>query len=797
MTTIRRLLPARVLHKLEVTRDLARENRELLDALAHRLGDVDRVWNPIADRLIPRPLTLPDEYERWCQATLDNQDRAAIRSFCADLVHQPVISIVMAIHKPKLSVLAEAIDSVRQQAYENWQLCLVDDASEDTELTHVLARWALKDSRIDLSVRAKRGNAVSAYNDGIALAYGEYVTFLDHDDLLPSDALAWIVAWINRQPSSRLLYTDDDQLSATGERVNPYFKPDWDPELLLGQNYINHLLVIERATLTRLEGFREGTDGVQDWDLALRASEILANDAITHVPTIGYHWRNPPGAKSPLSTTPETLEAATAVVSDAMQRRGIKGTIEPLNALMRRVHRTPIDYPSVAILVIDDPESTAQRLKPQTPDAETLDGLTSTLDSIIATNYSNRQILVLTQPHDPKTRSRINEVVEDANQAMSQRVAPRAAPSGDGPNGGEARHRIELIECKPDATTAATVNAIIASIDADYICLISNACRVINADWLHEMVGIAAGSDVGVVGGLVTYPNGRIHNAGVAIGVNNEIGYRYHLEPGLSTGHRDRLLINQRVAGVTGGALVVNRQRYLEVGGLDPYYDSHLGDIDLCLRLASVGYHCYFTPMAQFLRHRDPQPAEHDAAEHDNHEARIEGDEHRRFSNRWLLDHGVDPYYHPQLCTATANFFPERSTPFGPPWSHPIRWHDLPLASPERYFSIRWRRLEPAASIDVDLPLEGATKLRLWLDLEPDADFHLDLIDPDDNSVVATFTKVDASSQLIIANIQSPGSGSGQRPYRIINRHSVSVAIAIVAIDEHTEVVRIGLGRPL
>jgi hypothetical protein len=331
MSTIRRLVPTNVLHKLRAAREIATANRELLDIVATRLPAADRVWTPLTDRLIPRPLTDPGDYEHWSREFLDGQDLDSIREFCATLALQPVISIVVAVHRPKLSVLEEAIDSVKGQAYPNWQLCLVDDSSHETKLTHLLASEALSDPRIDLHSRPRRGNVVAAQNDAIALAYGEYVTFLDHDDILPPDALAWVVAYLNRYMAARLLYTDEDQLNVQGERVNPYFKPDWDPELLLGQNYVNHLLVIERATLKLLGGLREGTDGVQDWDLALRASELLSSDEIVHVPTIGYHWRSPARSKRPLSAIPATLEAATQVVSDAMERRGgfgAMGTVE-------------------------------------------------------------------------------------------------------------------------------------------------------------------------------------------------------------------------------------------------------------------------------------------------------------------------------------------------------------------------------------------------------------------------------------------------------------------------------------
>ena len=790
MSTIRRLVPANILHKLKVVREAVRENRELLDVVATRLPAADRVWTPLADRLIPRPLPEPDDYERWCQAFLDGQDLDSIRAFCATLAVQPIISIVVAVHRPKLSVLAEAIDSVKAQAYPNWQLCLVDDSSRDTELTHLLACEALSDPRIDLQVRPKRGNVVATQNDAIALAYGEYVTFLDHDDLLPPDALAWVVAYLNRYTSARLLYTDDDQLNAQGERVNPYFKPDWDPELLLGQNYLNHLLVIERATLKLLGGLREGTDGVQDWDLALRASELLSGNEIVHVPAIGYHWRNPPESKRPLSTIPATLEAATQVVSDAMGRRGIIGTIEPLNALMRGIHRTPTAYPPVLTVILPCDESlqidAGKRQKPR----HTIDELASTISGILSASYPNQHIVILVRDDDPAHKALVATAIDE----ISNHPWPDAASPGN---------QVELVEYHSDTTIGLVLNSLVEHCNADYVCVFSGASRPMNATWLHEMVGLASSGDVGAVGGLVTYPSAGIHNAGVAIGIGGEFAFRYHRDPSLSTGHRDRLLVNQSVGGVTGAALVVNRERYLEVGGFDSYISRELADIDLCLRLAAIGYRCCFTPTARFVRHLDPveEPQrnhletnrDRGADRNDATSARsIQGEEHRRFSDRWGSLIGRDPYYNPNLSTEAATFFPGVPAPFAPPWSHPVYWRELPMANPERFYTTRWRRLEPESALAIHLSLEGVAQLRLWIDCEEQSSCRIDLVDAHDE-VVTSFFLHNASS--LPATAQLRLSQHGDQAYKLINRGAQATSIMMVRLDEHNEIPRIGLGR--
>ncbi|MGC9156440.1 MAG: glycosyltransferase, partial [Ferrimicrobium sp.] len=463
MSKQRRFLPPRVVNKLATARQIGQANRELLDVIAKKVPASERVWTPVADRLFPLPTNPPDAFEHWCRRFIDHRNDDLIRTFCANLPKQPIISIVLAVHTTTPEYLSEAIASVRSQIYEHWQLCLVDDASHDDELTRILVDGALGDPRVDLKVRPKRGNVVTALNEGITMAYGSFVTFLDHDDLLPPDALAWVVAAINLHPTSRLLYTDDAYLHADGERVNPYFKPEYDPTLLLGQNYMNHLITFERSTLNDLEGFRKGTDGVQDWDLTLRATERLSPDEVTHIPAIGYLWRNPPASDHPLSANPRTLENASTVVRQAMRRQGIVGTIEPVNSMMRLLHHPPIDLPRVHLIVLADQDT---------------QGLTLAIESLAHTSYPNLHLTVLATPDHPD--------IADVPTTIDLRVA--------------------------EHSFADALNALVAETPNPLLCLFSAASRVRNANWLHELVGLAISDNVGAVGGLVLLPDGTIHN---------------------------------------------------------------------------------------------------------------------------------------------------------------------------------------------------------------------------------------------------------------------------------------------
>jgi GT2 family glycosyltransferase len=737
----RRLLPPGVVTKLATARQIGQANRELLDVIAKKVPASERIWPPVADRLFPPLTTPPDAFEHWCRRFIDDRDVRRIRSFCANLPRQPIISIVLAVHATAPESLSEAIASVQGQIYERWQLCLVDDASHDDDLTRILVDAALGDARIDLKVRPQRGNVVTALNEGVTMAYGSFVTFLDHDDLLPPDALAWLVAAINQNPTSRLLYTDDAYLDIDGERVNPYFKPGYDPILLLGQNYMNHLIAFERSTLEELKGFRKGTDGVQDWDLTLRATERLKPDEVTHVPTIGYLWRNPPASSRPLSSNPRTLENASTVVRQAMRRRDIVGTIEPVNSLMRLLHHPPIDLPRVHLIVLADQDTR---------------GLAVAIESLTHTSYPNIHLTVLATPDHPD--------IEDFPTTVDLRVA--------------------------EHTFADTLNTLVAETSDPLLCLFSGASSVRNANWLHEMAAIAMIDDIGAVGGLVLLPDGTIHNSGVTLGAGGEYGLRYHGDPGLSTGHRDRLLVNQTVSAVTGAALVVARDRYLEVGGVDPALSGALRDIDLCLKLSQAGYRCCFTPSATFSRHAQPTTNAESPSLVSSHQ----GPAHLLLWERWQELITADPYYNPNLADEAATCFVADPPRLCPPWNTPMRWFDLPLPNPERFFACHQHQLAPQAALPCELDLAGVTQLRLW-GSDIDAHSRLALLDTS-GATIANLTRSSGSdgSPIFTGELLIPQAG--RQRYELINHSAEPIAITLVTISEKEERLRLALGRP-
>jgi glycosyltransferase involved in cell wall biosynthesis len=185
---------------------------------------------------------------------------------------------------------------VRAQIYENWELCIADDASTNASIAPALKQYAAADSRIKLTFRARNGHIAACSNSALELTTGEWVALLDQDDFLAEHALAIVAATIINYPEAGLIYSDEDKVDGSGTRCRPFFKPDWNPELLLGQNYISHLGIYRRSLLSEIGGFREGYEGAQDYDLALRCAERLRPDQIRHIPRVLYHWRMAEGS---------------------------------------------------------------------------------------------------------------------------------------------------------------------------------------------------------------------------------------------------------------------------------------------------------------------------------------------------------------------------------------------------------------------------------------------------------------------------------------------------------------------
>ena len=559
------------------------------------------------------------EYATWVQQfdTPSHRDIRRHQAESAGFRLQPTISIVMPVFDPDPRILDAAIRSVRDQSYSRWELCIADDASSNPAVATVLRRHAEADRRIQLHFRAARGNISAASNTALAMATGEYVALFDHDDLLPPLALHWVVEAINRHPNAKLLYSDEDKVDERGQRFDPHFKSDFNHPLLLAQNMISHLGVYRRDLVARVGGFRVGFEGAQDHDLALRCVAEVSREEIVHIPRILYHWRAIAGstALSP-DQKPTASTAAQRAVTDHVRRFDSGATVEPAPESpmhLRIRHSLPSPAPLVSIIIC-------------TRDHESL--LRTAIESISAkTTYPNYEIVVL----DNGSR---DTATLDYLSTISNRPG------------------ITVIRDDSPFNYSRLNNTAARHARGQVLCLLNDDIEVLTPGWLEEMVSFVVQPNVGAVGARLWYPDGTLQHGGVIIGIG---GVAAHAHPRLKrkqTGYFNRGVLQQELSAVTGACLMVRRDVFDEVNGLDEQIAVAFNDVDLCLRIRAAGYRNIWTPFAELIHHESASRGYEDNPEKI---ARFQR-EIRFMRDRWGATLETDPYYNPNLSMQTGDY---------------------------------------------------------------------------------------------------------------------------------------------
>jgi len=518
--------------------------------------------------------------------------------------------------------LHEAIESIRNQTYERWQLVAVNDASPNPEVARVLDEAASGDSRILVRHRTTNGNISVATNDAIEFAVGEFIAFMDHDDLLAPFALALIAL---EASAADIIYTDEDKIDQSGRHYDPHFKPGWNPELLLGQNYLSHLTAIRRSLIRQVGGLREGFEGAQDHDLLLRVTAAVAPERIVHVPFVAYHWRAVAGstALAPGEKT-YTEDASIRALTD---RLGPRWQVERADAPTAYQCLPPLDdFPLVSILI---------------PTRDRLDLVEQCIESLARTNYPAFEILVIDNDSaEPETL----QWFEMFDNGRDRRVIP--AP-------GEFNYsRINNIGA--------------AHARGDLLLLLNNDTEVINPDWLTSMVRWIQEPGIGVVGAKLLYPSDTIQHAGVVLGLGGLAGHGHLHELADASGYFNRLALTHEVGAVTGACLLTWREDWVSLGGLDEDLAVAFNDIDYCLRVRHrLERRVLWCADATLYHHESiSRGAEDDPVK----VARFNREVDVALA-RWADVLGADPAYSPNLSLSRDSFTLAREPRVIAPWS--------------------------------------------------------------------------------------------------------------------------------
>lgn len=560
-----------------------------------------------------------DVYRNWVRDydTPTVAELKRLRGTADSFTTSPLISVVMPVFDTPSRVLEEAIRSVREQIYDRWELCIADDCSSLPHVREILHRHAAADPRIKVHFRTSRGNISTTSNSALQMATGEFVALLDHDDLLPPHALYWVVEAINRHPDVALLYSDEDKIDCDGRRFHPYFKCDFNHELLLAQNMISHLGVYRRDFISELGGFRSEYDGSQDYDLALRVVAAVSASRIVHIPRILYHWRAIPGsAAASIDEKPDAVTAGQRAVKAHLQQLGRSSEVVPAPdapAFHRVRYLLPAAQPQVSIVICTRDHGHLVR---------------AAVDSITSrSTYENFDITIVD------------------NGSCEVETLAALAELAD-------RDRITVVRDDSPFNYSRLNNNAVAGTQGEIVCLLNDDIEVLSPDWLEEMVSLAILSDVAAVGARLWYPDGTLQHGGVIIGIG---GVANHAHPRLPKGHAGyfgRAVLRQELSAVTGACLVVRRTVYDEVGGLDEQLAVAFNDVDLCLRFRSAGYRNIWTPYAELIHHESASRG----AEDDPVKLARFNEETRFMRERWgdTLKH--DPYYSRHLSRHAADF---------------------------------------------------------------------------------------------------------------------------------------------
>jgi len=571
------------------------------------------------------------DYGRWIKATEQpsQADRLRMPDIIAAMDWRPRFSFVMPTYNTPPDLLETCIQSMLDQVYPDFEICIADDHSSDPRVRTLLEALAARYPQIRVTYRETNGHISEASNSALALATGDFVVLVDHDDILPDYALLVVADALNRNPGTRILYSDEDKLAPSGQRCDPYFKSDFNRFLMFGHNMVSHLGVYQRTLLETIGGFRKGYEGSQDYDLFLRCLDHCSDSEIVHIPHVLYHWRMIPGS--------------TAVSAD-QKSYAIVAAQKSINDFMRR-NQLPFEVvdgvaPGLTRLaVVGDPERRTVSIVIPTRDG--LDLLRPCLESLRGSIDDAVEVVIVDNDSvEPETHAYLAEL------ALEPGFKVVAAPGA--------------------FNFSAICNLGVAASSGEIICLLNNDTELETQDWLTRARALLSMPDVGIVGARLIYPDRSIQHFGLYLGMgaHGVAGTPHRGLPMSDFGPFGKARLIQEFSAVTAACLFVKRPLYEAVGGLDPELRVAYNDVDFCLKVRALGKKILCDPDIVLI-HKESKTR---GADTDNLKAERLEMEARTMRARWNKQLANDPYYNPNL-TLDRDDFSLADAPRSPlPW---------------------------------------------------------------------------------------------------------------------------------
>ena len=556
----------------------------------------------------------PIPYSKWIQKHLPSPKELEEQKKY-QFLYRPKISIVIPLYRTPEKYLCEMIDSVLNQSYSNWELCLSDGSGEDSPLTELLKQYEKKDSRIKVVYNNRQLHIAENTNEAIKIATGDFIAFSDHDDLLTPDAMFHVAKAVNENMELEVLYSDEDKVSAGHKFMQPHMKPDFNIDLLRTVNYICHLFVVKKTMIEKVGMLRPEFDGAQDYDFILRCVE--ATNRIYHIPRILYHWRFFEGstAENPESKL-YAFEAGKRAIEAHYERVGIRAKVVQGEFLgLYRTRYIRDKDPLVSILI---------------PNKDHTDDLDRCIRSIEEkSTYHNYEYIIIENNSDQEETFAYYKKLQEEN--------PKA----------------HVVYWDGEFNYSAINNYGASFANGEYLLLLNNDVEVINADWLEEMLGYCMRDDVGIVGARLYYPDDTIQHAGVVIGFGGIAGHAFVQQKRGTTGYCHRIICAQDYSAVTAACMIVKKSVFEEVGGLTEELKVAFNDVDFCMKVRQTGKLVVYNPYAELYHYESKSRGLEDTPEK---VARFNS-EIKKFSDRWpeILKNG-DPYYNPNLTLKSQDF---------------------------------------------------------------------------------------------------------------------------------------------
>ena len=599
--------------------------------------------------------TNQEAYQIWIKKNTPNEDELE-KQKTTKFTYAPKISVVVPMYNTDEKFFQDLIESLNNQTYANWELCLADGSPKKNEN---LEKYYEKNKKIKYNFLGKNEGISENTNEAIKMATGDYVGFLDHDDILSEEALFQVVKVINQDLKTDFIYTDEDKIDENYERFEPYFKPDYSPETLECNNYITHFVVVKKEIIEKIGKLNSEFNGAQDFDFVLRATKVA--NKIIHISKVLYHWRVHKNSTAYIADTKNyAFEAGKKVIEADLKREGKSATVEFGQEVpgIYKIKYEVIGNPKVSILI---------------PNKDNIKLLKKCITSILKfTTYENYEINIIENNSEKKETFKYYEELVKNSKIKILNFNKHTVFDINGEKSLENKtlnkdleknnieKNIENIETKENELQkvsefnySALINFGVKNVDGEFVLQLNNDTKLITKDWLELFIGYAQNSEIGAVGARLYYEDKTIQHAGIIVGVSGIAGNALVNLPYGKHAYFGREAATRNVLAVTGACLFARRSLYYEVGFMDEKeFKVAFNDVDFCLKLYENGYRNVYNPYIELI-HYESKSRGYEISE--EKEERFEK-EANNFKRKWSKYIKYDPYYNKNLSRKTVNY---------------------------------------------------------------------------------------------------------------------------------------------